>query len=74
MLVRTSLKSVYITILNTGIGGQEKSIMVAISFPRMHLALKSYHELLQSLCAMERLNDEELRESARVIKSKLKIE
>ncbi len=72
MLVRTSVKSVYITILN--IGGQEKFIMVAISFPRMHLALKSYHELLQSLCAMERLNDEELRESARVIKSKLKIE
>ncbi|KAK2177430.1 hypothetical protein NP493_598g01011 [Ridgeia piscesae] len=36
---------------------------------RLHLALNAYHELLQTLLAMEKTNDPQLRDSAKVMKS-----
>ena len=39
---------------------------------RMHLAIKAYGELLSSLMAMDESNDEQVKESAKVIKGMVK--
>ena len=44
--------------------------LVTLCVARLHLALNAYHELLQTLLAMEKTNDPQLRDSAKVMKSK----
>ena len=44
--------------------------VLTVSATRLHLALNAYHELLQTMMAMEKTNDPQLRDSVNVMKSK----